>query len=249
MAVILYNPTNEDMETQYIGETVIIESGAKKRVDDARGRHVLNTMGPRGLVALEYGDEGDGEEKKKAQGIERNLTFKQKQVINFNTMNEQRFQTKLPYLTPTKQIQEYAKELGIGLRQPYNVEDSAVKEMAELKANLAKRTEEVSEKDDSIKILTSQVKELTGLVNKVLKSAGTAIKEETEEESEDGIDIDLRKFGKNNFADWLVNNWNLYQNYPEDVQQRIAKRYEAIYKAIMPATIEELQKITEKLAA
>lgn len=249
MAMILFNPTNEDFETQYIGETVLIKPGAKIRVDDPRGRHVLNTLGPRGLVALEYGDEGEGEEKKKQRGIERNLAFKRKQVIDFNTMNEQRFQAKQPYLTPTSKIKEYAKELGIGLREPYNVEDAAMKEMSELKKKLAEKTEEVSAKDNSINELKNQVEELTGLVNKMLDRAGGAVKKEPEEEAEDGINVDLRKFGPNNMADWLLKNWNLYQNYPEEQQEKIAKRYETIYKESFPATKEELAKKVEKLAA
>ena len=50
MAMILFNPTNEDLETQYIGERVLVKSDSRVRVDDPRGRHVLNTLGPRGLM-------------------------------------------------------------------------------------------------------------------------------------------------------------------------------------------------------
>lgn len=244
MAMILYNPTNEDMETQYIGERVSIKSGAKVRVDDPRGRHVLNTLGPRGLVTLEYGDEGEGEEKKKQQGIERNMAFKRKQVIDFNTMNEQRFQSRLAYLTPTKQVQEYAKEIGVELRQPYNVESEASKEMAEMKKQLAEQKEEVAKKDDDIKSLTDQVNELISLNKRLLKMSGQDV-----EDREDGINVDFRKLSEKNMADWLFKNWNLVQDSPKDVQDRVAKRYETVYKETMPASIEELQKKVEKLAA
>jgi len=248
MAMILYNPTNEDMGTQYVGETVKILSGSKVRVDDPRGRHVLNTLGPRGLMALEYGDEGEGEVKKKKEGIERNLAFKRKQVIDFNTHNEQQKQGNRPYIIPTKQITEYAKELGIGLREPYNVEDQAMKDIAAVKKESAEKDEKIKQQDSDIKVLTGQVQELIDLNKRFMKMSGEPEPdaEKPPEEREDGINIDFRKFGKNNFADWLVNNWNLVETYPEDIQKRLADKFHGFYDTEMPASKAEMDEFVQK---
>lgn len=254
MAIVLFNPTNEDMETQYIGETVIIKSGSKVRVDDARGKHVLNTLGPRGLMSLEYGDEGEKEDIKRTEGINRNMAFKRKQVVNFNQYNEQRYQARLPYLAPTKQLQEYAKELGIGLREPYNVEDAAVKEMSDLKKEISAKDQQLAQRDRTISEMQGQISELSALMKQfVEKGAGAAkdLMDETDKAKQeaDGLDVDLRKLSKNNMADWLMKNWNLTQKYPDEVKAKIANRFETLYGELMPANKADLEKFLEKLAA
>lgn len=246
MAMILFNPTNENLETQYIGERVLVKSDSKVRVDDPRGRHVLNTLGPRGLMTLEYGDEGEGEERKRKEGIERNLAFKKKQVIDFNTVNEQRFQSKLPYVNPSKQIREYAKELGIGLREPYNVEDEANKEISELRKKLGEAKAESKSKDSDISELKTQVAELSALMNQVLDKAGKAIEAENAEANKTelvGIKASYQNLNKKRFAPWVLSNWNLISQYPEEIQNHIAEKFSNLYKAVMPTIEEELEKM------
>jgi hypothetical protein len=237
MAIILFNPTNEEFCTQYSGEEVIIAAGGKVKVDVPRGRHVLNTLGPRGLMTLEYGDEGDGEMKKAAIGRERNMAFKRKQVLDFNQINEGRFQSKLPYLKPTAQMNQYAKELGIGLREPYNVEDAAKKEMAVLLADKEKLQAEVKEKDRALDVLQQQVATLTDQFKQFLQLAGA--KQEVKggngaDEELDGIKVSYSKLNKRRFIVWVAKNWNLIQTYPEEIRKDIAAKHESLYGAPFP---------------
>lgn len=170
MAVVLFNPTNENMEATYGGQTFRIpkfpQDGHLIRVDDNKGNHILNQLGPRGLTSLDYGDEGDIKEKKAKDGIKRNRDFKLKQVMRYNQDNEQRKATQRIYVDPPAFIKEYAKELGVGLLAPYEVADVKNEEIAELKKQAEKRDIENTELRNQVKDLMETVKELLGKVGK-----------------------------------------------------------------------------------
>jgi hypothetical protein len=246
MAIILFNPTNEDFETQYTGETIMILAGAKIKVDDPRGRHILNTLGPRGLVTLEYGDEGAGEDKKANDGISRNKAFKRKQVLDFNQNNQQRLQGKMPYLSPSRQLKKYAEELGIGLEEPYKVIDSANEEMARLIAEKESLEKSNKKKDAALEVLQSQVADLTSKFHDFLTLAGKPVPTENdmaageakaakEKKELDGIRASFKMQGKKQFIKWVSNNWNLIQQYPEAIKGEIADRHLHLYGIPMPA--------------
>lgn len=154
MSLVLFNPTNETLRAQYVGEDVVIapypQHGHKVKVDDARGRHILNALGPRGLMSLEFGDE---EEKKAVIGLERNREFKKKQIIRYNQENERRKQAGMAYIEPTAQVAEYARELGIALLEPYALKDVEKAEVSRLKdENRSLQTEltKLSEKFNTV---------------------------------------------------------------------------------------------------
>jgi len=246
MAMILFNPSNEDFETQYIGETIAIMAGAKVKVDDPRGRHILNTLGPRGLVTLEYGDEGAGEDRKAEEGIARNKAFKRKQVMDFNQNNQVRAQTKSPYLSPSKQLQAYAKELGIGLEEPYKIPDRDNEEIAALIADKEALEKAGKKKDVALETLQAQMMDLTSKFNDFLSLAGkpvaseddvakAAAEAEKEEQMLDGLRNGYKKAGKKQFIKWVANNWNLMKQYPEEIQGEIADRHLHLYGIPMPA--------------
>lgn len=253
MALVLYNPTNEEMRTQYVGEEVIIEGElveyydadgnkreprCKVRVDDSRGRHVLNVLGPRGLVTLEYGDEGGGEEKKAEQGRERNHDFKYKQVIEFNTLNEQRYQSRLPYLQPSKHLKIYANELGIELRQPYAVADEAKKDMAAAMSKNQDLQHELKEKDAQLSEMRDQMAELTGQMKSLMAALGQ------KGQSEDVADEIAGKWatmGKKILESWTIKNWERIQMLPDADFKDLQDRFEKVYGRNMPMTIEEFK--------
>jgi len=240
MAMILFNPTDEDFEGQYVGEQVIIKAGAKVKVDDPRGRHIINSLGNRGLVTLEYGDEGGGELVKAKIGIERHKVFKRKQVLDFNQINEGRFQSKQPYLTPTKQVQGYAKSLGIGIREPYNVEDAANAELSIVMTQNKELQAQVVKKDAALETLQAQVSDLTNEFRRFLALASDKAKDEKAQVVPgDGADpaaikAVYMKMGKDKFSNWIANNWSEIQTYPQDIKDDIASKHERLYGTEFP---------------
>lgn len=238
MAIILFNPTDEEMRTQYIGEDVIIPPAPHERhklkVDAARGRHVLNVLGPRGLVTLEYGDEGDGEMKKAEAGRARNMDFKRKQVMDFNQINDAQQQRRLPYIAPSDQVKAYSRQLGIKLYEPYSSSDDASKAHAELIQKLESKDRDVQEKDRTIQDLTTRVDKLTGLVEQMLHAAGKDV-------DWDELKKKIKSINSNHLQVWVGQNWKEIQNYPEDVQGLIAERWDKFYTTAFPVTEQEAQ--------
>jgi len=180
MAITLFNPTNEDLTGCKGGKNFTIpkypERGHKVTVDDAKAKHLLNVLGPRGLTSLEYGDElddGKNEKRKAEDGRNRNLSFKRKQVIRYNQENEARKAQQLGYINPPDHIEEYAKELGTGLIQPYAVQDVKNEEISGLKETNA----------ELMKQLLDQGKKMEGMFN-LLRDKGMLMNDEETQEHE-----------------------------------------------------------------
>jgi hypothetical protein len=249
MAIILFNPTDEEMRTQYIGEEVVIPPAPdprhKIRVDDARGRHVLNVLGPRGLMTLEYGDEGDGEARKAEIGRQRNLEFWRKQVMDFNQLNDQQHQKKLPYIAPSPQIKAAARRLGIKLYEPMSSTDDYTEAQAQTLAELDQKKREVAEKDKVIQSLSAKVDKLTSLVESMLQAAGkqaAAPAAADEDPSDDWAEVKrkIKSINGNHFDKWVRKNWDAILDYPDDVRDLIAERWELLYKTPFPTMPEEV---------
>lgn len=119
--ITLFNPTNEDLEGHHAGENVKVLSGSKLKVEDGRGNHLLNNLGPRGLTSLEY---GDNEDLKSEEGIKRNKEFKLKQVMDYNHQNETRKSVGLSHITPPDHVLRYAEELGVKLMKAFTMTES-----------------------------------------------------------------------------------------------------------------------------
>ena len=128
--IILYNPTNEELTGQHGGNSITIKSKVKMEVEDPRGNHLLNSLGPRGLCVLTYVCD---EKQVKADGIQRNYEFKKKQVVEYNQRNENRKAQGLPYLPPTKEVKSYGVELQLQLLEPYAIRDEERGEIADIK--------------------------------------------------------------------------------------------------------------------
>lgn len=150
MSMVLLNPTSETLEMQFGGKTIYLEPGAQEKVDDATGKHMLNGFTSRGLCSLEFGDTID---EVSAAGIQRNIDFKKRMVMQHNHRNVVRKQQGLSYTEPTPYIREAAALLGIALDEPYAPRDK---------------------EQDRVKDLERQVEKLMGMVSSLL-SGGSEV--------------------------------------------------------------------------
>jgi len=244
MSTVLFNPTNEDFDAQYVGVTYDIVAGGKLKVDDKAARHILNTLGPRGLMSLDFGDEGEGEAKKAKLGRRRNHEFKRKQVIRFNAENSKRETSRLPPQEPSEQMSDYADEVGIKLLQPYRPEGEESEKIGRLSQELSNSAAALVEKDKDIKVLQTQVGDLTDKMQTFMDMmAGKKdVKEKTDdpEVTEDTEEIaaiikkqysGLPKYG---FQDWVVKNWDMIPGYPDEIQTDIDEMWQSFFNEDLP---------------
>lgn len=157
MSTVLFNPTNETFLGTYIGEDTTIEPGAKVKVDDARANHFLNKFDRRGLIPLDYGDDGDVFEKKVKAALAKNKAFKIKSVSAYNQSNLYRKAQNLEYQQPPEQIQEYAEELGIEIIQPYMPADTQTPRMRELESDNKSKDKQISDMQGQINELSNML--------------------------------------------------------------------------------------------
>jgi len=158
--IVLYNPTNEEFDMQFAGVSMSMKPDTRLEVEDACGRHVLNSMGQRGLTSLSYGCD---EEKIKQDALKRNLDFKKKQIIEYNQKNENRKAMGLNYLPPTINVNEYAIELGLKLLEPFSMKDPEREEINKAKAENDVLREEM---DELKRMMAHQSKVMSTLIRK-----------------------------------------------------------------------------------
>lgn len=212
MSTVIFNPTNESFDAQYVGEYVTIKAGAKLKMDDPRARHILNELGQRGLCRLEYGDD---EEPIAAAGIKRNRAFKLKQVMVYNQMNEARRQQNQSYMEVSPHVQAYADELGVGIIMPYNIKDDERSELATLRA----------ERDEDKK----EMKDLRDMVARLLAAQEEGNKvnpNETPEETTIATNrLKYHKLSKKTMEGWIRKNKAEIGAWPEENKSEIRKKY------------------------
>lgn len=254
MPIVVYNPTNELFEATYIGERVEIASEQKIRMDDSRARHVLNVLGPRGLVQLEYGDDADDEagvKKKAKEGRDRNREFKRHQVLRYNQMNESHKQQGLPYIPIPEQIEDYAKELGIAVLKPYDFKDKEVTEISELRQakddqqRYIKKLEEINQQNtETINDLKTQVQDLIATLKPQQAEAVDATQtEEARQVDLDQIRADLGfvRIPTAHFENWVARRWDDYLAAPPEIQAEIEEKWLRFYNKPFPTERPEVQ--------
>jgi hypothetical protein len=143
--MILANFTPDDIEWTFGGLSGVIPGngikGSLVEVDDAKGNHLLNKFGPRGLIRMQYSKEPDYLSRRKAESVKVYGDFWLRQVQNFNELNDNRKNEGKPYIRPTKDLLEHAEQLGIELIGPWR---AAVKEPdSGLVASLQKQIDEL----------------------------------------------------------------------------------------------------------
>lgn len=220
MAIVLFNPTDEELRAQYGGVDVKIAPFGKEghlvRVEDQKARHILNILGPRGLTTLEFGDEGEIKEQKAADGRRRAEEFKQKQVRTYNRDNEGRKMRNLEYVEPPEKIKQWAKDLGIILIQPYELPDVDMQEMA----NLRKEKKELLG-------LVADLKESQNEIMNMLKQKG--LLEEPEDPHEE-LKETYNHMNREQLAPWVENlTFDKFSQYPVEVQKDIMTKWEGFW--------------------
>lgn len=243
MATTLFNPTNEVLSAQHIGITTTInkypEKGHMIKVDDAKARHLLNILAPRGLTTLDFGDEGENKKKKAEESRQRNKEFKLKQVVDFNQLNQANESRKLPYLPPTKQLKGYSDELGIKLIAPYELPDVEKGKISKLKEELDNKDVQLEKQAEQITEMAGQLSELTTLVKGMTKIA-----KETPDPDEDKKDVieevvKFRPLNKAQFTAWMKKNWDEIPTYPVEIQEEIKEKHEKLFKEPFPESKPE----------
>lgn len=216
MAIVLFNPTDEELRTQYSGIDVVIPAGGKLRVDDQKARHVLNVLGPRGLTTLEYGDDEKIEAQKAKDGCTRALDFKKKQIRTYNRENEGRKMRNLEYAEPPEQIKSWAKDLGIVLIQPYELPSVNMEEMSTLRTankELMKTNEEVMAKFAEVMNMLDQ----KGLLK-------------PEEDPHKELKEVFEHMRRDKFEPWVRDlTFDKFSKYPLEVQKDVMAKWEGFW--------------------
>lgn len=163
MATVLFNPTHkldkkfqESLDGFYMGRKIDVGPGKKVKVQDGAARHLLNELGPRGLISLDYDDAGNEEERAK-EGLERNRAFKIKQLNDFNEKNAARKHRGLEYLWPTVTIKLYAEEIGVKLVESYQIDDAQLQEVQRLKGENTALKEQMTEMNEKMTQILDQL--------------------------------------------------------------------------------------------
>jgi len=225
MAITLFNPTDDDFEATYGGVTFIIskcgEEGHMVRVEDSKGNHLLNQLGPRGLTSLDYGDDEETKKRKADDGKRRSYEFKRTQIGRYNRDNEARKARQLEYVEPPKQIKEWSKDLGVKLVAPYEVEDIKNEEISQLRSENKQRTKQVD-------VLTDQVKELMETIKQLLPD-NEEVKTEQEIDFELTMDS-IKRMNRQTFKPWVEElKQTKYGAYPVEVQDYIREKWAGFF--------------------
>lgn len=215
------NYTPDTMEWWHVGINGFLKPGDVQDFDGARGNHILNHFGRRGLVQMQFGD--DPEVKKQA-AMAAWESFWEGQITAHNRINEDRKANKaLGPLPPTKELEEKAKILGLELIKPWRVESpkDESKEIAELKAENARLSTQM---DQLLKLFTAQQNPAT-----VSNDAEKALSEKVEANRNK-----YKRLGESNMKAFVSKNWEDIQQMPEENRFELKTKYEEIYQTPFP---------------
>lgn len=247
MAMVVYNPTDEEMTATYIGLTDKILPEQKLKVDDARGRSYLNELGPRGLVQLEFGDEGEGVAKKAEAGRRKCYEFRRKQILRYNQTNERQKQNGGAYQEPPDFIRRWSENMGLKLLEPFAFTDEAATKMADVKQENLAKDRLLAQKEVEMGELKGQMAAMQGQMNQLLAmlKGGAEMPAASSEQKEVDL-LEVRKrlgfktLNSNQFNNWVTRNWDEIANQPEEIQKEIRQKYADMYARPFPEAQPEL---------
>ncbi len=243
MAMVILNPTDEDIEVNWAGIGHILKPDIRQTFDEKDGKQIMHNYKDRGLVELNYGDEGAIEVEKIKEGRHKYDEFWTRQCVNYNQLNEERQQGNRPFIRPREEIFHHAKRLGIKLLEPYKLEDTASRELQALIEQNKTLEKEIGKKDTALAGLQGQVADLTANFKKFMSLAGAGANTNTENESAPETDIHLdpdtisatiARMHKKQFAGWMAKNWDEIASYPDDVRKVVADKHLNLYGTEFP---------------
>jgi len=234
MAMVILNPTDEKIEVKWGGLVHVLEPDSRTIFEDKDGKQVVHNYSNRGLVELNYGDEGEIELRKIAAGRLKYDEFWTKQIVNSNQINEERQQGHRPFIRPTAEVIYHAKRLGLKLLEPYKVEDASNKELSLLMEQNKRLEREGAKKDAALVTMQDQINTLTGNFKQLMALAGAEAKKETSPEETIDVKSTIMRMNKKSFSSWLAKNWDTIDTYPDDAKADIAQKHQDLYGTPLP---------------
>ena len=251
MALVIYNPTDFEITCKWDSLDHVFKAGEKKKYEDGPGRAIYHNYEKRGLVILEYGDEGEIEIKKAEEGRKKCDDFWTEQVVRYNQLNESRQQSNMSFLKPADEILFHAKRLGIRMLEPYRLEDASSKQISLLMEQNQDLRKEIDKKDTALSSLQTQMNELTSNFKQLMALAGQVPKEKAAAtvDGDNGnqnldpksLKASYRKMGKKQFFGWLTKNWDEIQSYPAEVVKHIGEKHVNLYGTELPDEIPAIE--------
>lgn len=235
--MIVANFTDESLTWTHEGVTGIIEAGKVVEMPENRARFILNKLGMRGLVQLEYSEDPKYKERKKKESRELNDRFWVKQVEYHNRHNETLKAANKSYVRPTDVIMKAAEKFGLELLGPWKIKQVAVKVEGEEVAI------EVGELKTQVAQLTTLVTQLLANQTKVATPIYPAMAVETDpnpEDAEAGPDADIdpdtpvfnyefKSLPKKQLDPWIRNNIKEIIDWPAEALAALDERYKKLF--------------------
>jgi len=166
--VVVFNPLSvrlghyedEELRAQWAGRDVVIGPGKKIRMSATMGNHVLQHLGPRGLRSLQFGDDEDIR-KIAQEGQRQNITFKEQQVVKFNSINMRQKGRNLDIIPVTESMRKMSRDVKIPLAGGYESGQSENrKAMMDLEMKLEEEKKEKVALQDMILNLNTKMSNL-----------------------------------------------------------------------------------------
>jgi len=241
--MIIANYTEDPITWTHIGEDGTIGPDEVVEVYDARGRFILNQMGRKGLVQLQFGD--DPEDKKK---VSKALweEFWTHQITVQNQFNEDQKEKGQRYGKPTKKLVEHAKKLNLELLSPWTSkkkDDSPAleelrKENRDMRSQLALLMKMLAGEKAGISDLKLDAKEEVPPQGEPIVPEVPEVPEDPEKIRQNLIEKNRRTYKSQQygtFLGWVKNSWDLISEMPEENRMEISERFTELYGIPFPA--------------
>jgi hypothetical protein len=205
--MIIANYTPDEVQWQHVGQIGILKPNDVEEFNDARGNHILNKWGARGLIRTKLHADVD-EERAKAMKIYKNFWIRQ--VTIFNRQNEINKNERKAYVSPTPMLRQKAEELGIELIGSWTYTPPA---------NDAK----VTALEKEVSTLKGMLTEMVDAVKSLKEAPKLPIPTDTEK-----IIGEFRNMKLADFESWLIDHANVWQDYPQEVRDYAKQKYEKL---------------------
>lgn len=160
------NFTPDPLHWQHQGRRGIIKPGdIITNRDRGWENHVLNKLGPRGLVKIEYNDD---EEVLKKKAMDTYRDFWLHNIQRFNELNEQQKNEGRQYTPPTQELMDHADLFDVELVGPWKLKFG--KEGDKAKGDGGSAAPKVKELEERVGSMESQLNDMYGMLKSLTQS-------------------------------------------------------------------------------